>query len=179
MVRAWKLETVGTFLMTLLTACILDARVDHPGQPDPVETRLRTGDSASATLLKDAMRRSSTVRELATHIEASNLLVSVTVSNDPGKWRGNTRLVSSGGGFRRVAVRISVSLAPDDQIAVLGHELQHVCELADAPNVTDAQTMAQLFQRIGDPGNRAGDRYETAAAQTVERRVREEVWRVR
>jgi hypothetical protein len=51
---------------------------------------------------------------------------------------------------RRYA-RITVPLdVPAFRLAsLIGHELQHTVEVADAPSVVDPQTLAQWFGRIG------------------------------
>lgn len=48
-------------------------------------------------------------------------------------------------------------------VAILGHELQHAAEIAAAPWVHDAGTLARLYRRIGlRLGSNA---FDTAAAQ--------------
>ncbi len=177
MARAGRTLIVGVGLMTLLPTC-LKAQPAAAGTPGTVE-RLRPNGALAASLLAEARRRSATVRALADEIETTDLLVFLTLSNEPGKWRGGTHFASAGGSFRRLAIKINITLDRNEQIAVLGHELQHALEVARAPDVTDAATLRRLYERIGNPGNRLGDAYETAAAQGVEHRVREEIWRVR
>ena len=48
-------------------------------------------------------------------------------------------------------MRIQIALrgAPEDSIAVLGHELQHAVEVAEAIDVNDNGGLARLYQRIG------------------------------
>jgi len=68
---------------------------------------------------------------------------------------------------------------PDERIAVLAHELQHVVEVAGAPDVVDPDSMRRFFRRIGYLVNSTGNRYETRAAQQIEHRVRQEITRSR
>jgi hypothetical protein len=142
------------------------------GQRDP---RIRWTDVRAAGLLNDANRRSLTVRGLADKIEASDLLVYVFVRPDPGGWRGKTTVVSSGRPNRMLHAFINSGLERDEQIAVLGHELQHIWEIAQAPDVLDSDGMSQLFKRIGYQVSLVADTYETTAAEAVERLVRQEI----
>jgi hypothetical protein len=77
-------------------------------------------------------------------------------------------------------VRLNVfGRSRNEQISVLGHELQHVSEVAAAAGVDDVPGMRRLFERIGQQTDLAGKKYETAAAQAVEDLVRAEIRGVR
>ena len=82
-------------------------------------------------------------------------------------------LVSATAKARYVRVDIDVRLAPARRAEVLAHELYHALEIAAAPEVRDEAGMRALFTRIGWQD---GDRFETAAAQAVERWVRGDWW---
>ena len=58
-------------------------------------------------------------------------------------------------------------------VALLGHELQHAAEVADAPEVQTAEAFARFYRRIGVPTG-AG-RYDSLAAQSAGRIVRAEL----
>ena len=53
------------------------------------------------------------------------------------------------------------------------------CEIAAAPEVRDEAAIRRHFERIGDRTSWSRDSYETAAAVEIERRVLNEVQRVR
>jgi hypothetical protein len=55
--------------------------------------------------------------------------------------------------------------------AILGHELQHACEVANSA-ATDEDGIRELFQQ---KGHRAGDYFETRGAVEAERRVLREL----
>jgi hypothetical protein len=107
------------------------------------------------------------------------VIVFVVISPEPGVWRGDTRLTSEPGKPRMLRVTLNNDLAPDERIAVLAHELQHVVEIAGAPDVVDGDSMRRLFKRIEYLVNSTGNRYETRAAQQIEHRVRREITRSR
>jgi len=65
-------------------------------------------------------------------------------------------------------------------IALIGHELQHALEIAQAPTVRSHDDVIRLFQRIGfSPHCPQGlpDCYETDTARTVGDRIRTELQR--
>jgi hypothetical protein len=72
-------------------------------------------------------------------------------------------------------VRIQLALrgSPDESIALLGHELQHAIEIAEAPEVYDEPGLVKLYQRIGVRGGLHV--YDTLAAQEMGRAVRKEL----
>ncbi len=152
------------------------------GQTDPRDQRdprLRAPGPVPGDLLRNARRRSATVQGLCSAIEQSDVLVYVFVSRRAQTFRGETRLVPTGGTVRLLHVEIDSTLEPDERIAVLGHELQHVLEIAGAPEVIDLHGVRQLFARIGDRISFLTDSYETSAALEAERQVRQEIRRVR
>ena len=63
--------------------------------------------------------------------------------------------------------------SPTDLVGALGHELQHVSEIADAPDVKDEGGMRELFKRIGWRRGR-DDRWETREAIEMGRQAARE-----
>ena len=151
------------------------------GAPDPSapSSHLRAADPVSAALVAEGIRRSETLRQLSVEIEVSDVMAYIVLSPEPGPWRGATRFVSASQGMRMLVVTISLALDSDERLAVLGHELQHVREVAAASDVVDVAGMRRLFVRVGEQLSPTEDRYETRAAQAVERRIRAEVARNR
>jgi hypothetical protein len=146
---------------------------------DPDETRIRPMDEPSRTLLQQGLLRSATVRALAREIEASDVLVFMLVSHEPGNWRGETRFLTAAAGARMLQVKINGALELRDRLAMVGHELQHVLEVARAPGVVDQAGMLRLFEKLGHQRGPLSGRYETRAAQSIERQVRSEVTKTR
>jgi hypothetical protein len=153
-------------------------QVDASRREEPAVTRVRADDPVSAELLREGLRRSSTIRDLVAGIEATDLLVVLAKWHERAP-RGQMQVTSAGTGGRVAIVRVSLFLTQDERIAGLGHELQHVQEIAAAPGVTNGEAVARLFERIGHRTSWSEMRYETAAALAIEHRVREEIRRVR
>src|SRR5262249_2421148 len=73
---------------------------------------------------------------------------------------------------------LRIEIVPDgrtlEMVALLGHELAHAVEIADAPCVLDSASMAAFYMRVGEP--RADrTRFESAAARVAGERVRAEL----
>ena len=79
---------------------------------------------------------------------------------------GRLTFVSAVGGVRYVHVRVARLASADVQIALIGHELRHAVEIADAPGVIDGDSLAREYQRIGFLNARqiAGTSYDSDAA---------------
>lgn len=178
MATGWEPALCGLSLAVLLTGALEAKRAGEAGPGDQIEVRVRTNDIASASLLDEALRRSPTIRRLVAEIQTSDVMVMLALTDDRTV-RGRTQFGSAQDGVRMVITRISTFLIHDDRLAVLGHELQHVCEIAAAPEVRDDAAVRRLFTRIGDRTSWSRDSYETAAAVEIERRVLNEVQRVR
>lgn len=142
----------------------------HDGMP-----RLRGLDREARSLIAEASARSSTVRGLVARIEASDLIVLVhlrpTATKPP--YRGWLQLLGRRGGVRYVEIWIDREVRGAFRIALLGHELQHASELALATEVVDAESFARFYRHAGY--EHAPERFETGAAQAVERLVLRQV----
>ena len=56
---------------------------------------------------------------------------------------GTTRFMTSAGGYRYVRISLLRGLEATERAAILGHELQHACELADS-TANDVQAVLDL-----------------------------------
>jgi hypothetical protein len=140
--------------------------------------KLRVCDATLRAWLEEAQDRSATLAALVNEIEASDLVVHVTLDPRPTRLdlQGGTRLVGEAGPFRTVSVMLGRAGGRKAMLTLLAHELQHVVEIARAVDVRTQADLAGLYQRIG---SRAGswNRYETAEARRVQARVRAELGR--
>ena len=125
-------------------------------------------------LLADARAESAIVRDLLTRIADTDVIAFVQLDRARGIPRGATALLTAAADRRYLVVNINPDHDRATLIAVLGHELQHVLEVARNPHVRDEVSFRRFFQRIGqDPG--AVDHFETDQADLIGRQVWMEV----
>ncbi len=162
----WLFLVVLSLPLSLLIAVEASAQVrmtPRPLDPLAVET------------LDQALAGSPLVRDLVRQLEGSNLVVHIESSRHlPSGVSGTMRFVTSRGGYRYVRISLAVDGKPDARAAILGHELQHACEVA-ASDAYDIDAVRQLYQASGHQPTAGDDIFETKAAMMVERRVKAEL----
>lgn len=145
-------------------AAVLDAPSRH----------VRTTNNAMDALLRRGFRRSPSFAALVTHLQRSDVYVYIEeVPRLPGALEGRLMMQPLAHGHRYVRIQIALRGAREDSISLLGHELQHAAEVADAPDVRDQDGMTQLYERIGVRGGLHV--YDTVAAQAMGRTVLREL----
>ena len=128
----------------------------------------RPVDPVAAEAFAQALERSEIVRSLVATLEASNVIVHIESSRTmPAGIGGMTRFVTARGGYRYVRISFSAELWGRDRIAILAHELQHACEVAQS-SAADLASLRELFAKSG---RRAGPYFETQAAARTEKSV--------
>lgn len=181
--RCIRLAVVACGVMAWAGAPAAIAAAQEPGSQSgatagqPEVPHLRHADSTAATLLAEGRRRSATFRQLADAIQAADVLVFVETRPRLAS-AGSVVFAGSTGSTRILRVRVRTPGCTDPLVAVLGHELAHVMELAAAPEVTSEDTLAAHYERVGlrmSMTATAVRRYETTAAREVEGRIRDEL----
>ena len=165
-------------IVPLLLSAVLFAPAIEPFTEtallDAPTRRVRTTDHSVRKLLKRGYRQSSAFRAMVTRLQRSDVYVYVEeVPRLPGALEGRTMILPAAHGHRYVRIQIALRGSTEDAIALLGHELQHAVEIADAVEVTDEKGMEALYVRIGIRGG--AHIYDTLAAQEMGRRVRREL----
>ncbi len=145
-----------------------------PALRDP---RVRPEDPSAGRLVAEGIRRSYTIARLIDAVERSDVVVYLQVASPPqGSSTSQTRLIGSGpkGSRRYASVLIDVRLPPAERLEMLGHELQHVAEIAEARDVTDEDSLERFYERIGYSSGREHT-FETRRAMLVQLEVGEEL----
>jgi hypothetical protein len=171
----------GLCFTTLLVSFVLGqavfAKTEPKSKPVTVARSLRSlrcSDEFLLDMLDRGLSQSATLRDLESHLERSQVIVYMARSVLPTGLVGKTTLIGAGNGWRYLSLRVDSRVEPVDVLTVLGHELQHVVEIADAKEVVDQASLAALYRRIGvsssgaDIGSLA---FETAEALAMGRRV--------
>lgn len=134
------------------------------GQGRPFRTR--AADERSWHLVTTALSASPTVARQVAALEETDVIVVVQLCMVLPPAQGDIRILSAAGGVRHLRVRVTTAVATWEQVAVLGHELQHALEIAADAEVRDVETLERLFKRIGFRhwGRALGGGWETLAA---------------
>jgi hypothetical protein len=166
---------IGTELRAWALAVAAAIGSASPAGADAARRPILTGDDRAAGLARAAAAASPTVASLVEELGSGDVIVVVEVTREPFDALGDLRLQAVAGGVRYLRIRVKADLKRWEQIAMLGHELQHAREVAQAPDVRDEASLARLMRRIGREVYKG--RFETAAAIEVADRVRREIAR--
>ena len=135
---------------------------------------VRPLDASTRAAFRSGMKGSPLFRELVAQLEGSDLIVHVESDcTMQDRVQGKLLFVTAAGGVRYLRVRIGCAVSGIRQVAILGHELRHAVEVADAPWVVDESTMAEEYRRIGfqSRGDTDGSSFESRAAIDAGERI--------
>ena len=142
-------------------------------------SNVRASDNELVTLLGDGVKKSATLRTLTERLSKSEVIVYVrpdVLSRNANQ--GYLSFLSSSGGYRYLVVHLPVGQSKQQQVAMLGHELQHAVVIADAPSVVDSDTLRKEFERIGKVTLAANGRdfsFDSQAAADARQRILREL----
>jgi hypothetical protein len=156
-------------MIAMLIASVLLIQPAQPSVP-----RLRPTSDVARDLVVEAMSRSPTIKRLVRDLEASDLFVYVELKYDIGDAPAETAFLVANNAGRFLRVTVDARFEPRRRIELLGHELRHALEIAQAPGVRDVVGMRQLFNDIGWTLRRSLA-FETGAAVDAERQVSREL----
>ena len=140
----------------------------------PSVPRLRGASPRETAIIADLLARSPTARTLAASLSSVDVIVYVQIDTKLPRGHAATRFVTSTPSARFVRISLAPAGHADDLAALLAHELQHVIEIARAPDVIDSRGVRRLYHVIGNDRS-ATSAFETVAAQEVAREVRREL----
>jgi len=149
------------FLMATSSALTAQTFEDDP------RNHIRTTDKRLIRLLHDGMRASDTFRRMVHRIRKSDVIVYLECGGSGSRSvDGRLTFISAVAGARYVHIRVARLASADVQIALIGHELRHAVEIADAPSVVDGESLAREYERIGFLNGRqlANTSYDSTAA---------------
>jgi hypothetical protein len=145
----------------LLIVCTLAGSASLAAQGPHV----RALDAAAVIAFERGQRDSKRFRALVAELECTDVIVHiVTTLGLPSRVAGTTRFVAHLGGVRYLRVEISSAITPKMRVAILGHELQHACEVAHS-NADSAAAMSVLYESIGRRSDEVPEGFETKGAE--------------
>ena len=163
-----------------LAAALLLVAWASPARAERNGPFLRTEDRRLAAALMRGRDESPTFRAIVDRLDDSDLIVYVSRGSLRGQASASTQLLTATGGYRYVRVTLELDPDTDVGVAMLGHELRHALELADAPWVVDDGAVISLYEKIGYAScMRATPCYDTQDAVKAGRQVLAELRHVR
>lgn len=130
-------------------------------------------------LIDDAARRSPAIQEWIDRLQALDVTVYVRARTFAQiDLDGHIALVTTtSGGHRYLLIELACGRSELTQMTTLGHELFHAIEIAEEPSAVSADTLADLYSRIGrKTGDSRGQRtFETEAAAAAGLRARRQL----
>lgn len=156
----------------VLMALILAGAVSVGAEPVP---RLRGRSVRLAAVIQKATNRSATFAALVEQIDRSDGVVYVEEDECGHGVKACLADVRKAGPNRFLRVVVDARLSVVEQMAVIGHELQHAIEVLSDPAVTSNDAM--YFFYAGGRGWRSGSAFETRAALAAGDGVRAELRR--
>jgi hypothetical protein len=157
-----------------LAAGVAAAETPRPFVTDNPHRHVRPTSSLGRQLIETGVARSATFRRLIQRLETSDVIVYVGLQPGlPTGIGGVLEFMGVGGDVRYVRITLGSLDHRQTLVALLGHELQHAVEVADAPGVRTTTQFEALYRRIGQPAGR--NRYDSAAARFAGQTVRGEL----
>jgi hypothetical protein len=159
-----------------LVAALLLAAVATAHASPVAPSRVRPADAGADALIRAALQRSDTVKQLVAEIEASDLIVYVTEADDlRPDLHGALRFMGTGASpdrYLRIDIRPGNTASPTGlnvAIATLAHELMHALEVAAAQHVVDEASFTRFFREVA---HEIRDAFvDTHAAREIGKRV--------
>jgi hypothetical protein len=172
--KNYSVRVVRAAAALMLSTLAGSATAQEPMAPPP---HVR-GDRAMQRLIDDAAHRSPAIREWVDRLQELDVTVYVRARLlTQHDLDGRLALLSTAGGHRYLVIELACGRTDLVQMATLGHELFHALEIAEEPSVVSADTLADLYSRIGiKTGDSAGVRtFETEAAAAAGLRARRQL----
>jgi hypothetical protein len=163
--EAWGAADVGPTLVAPRVSWV-------PGADWPF-AQFRVAQPRARDLVRTAWERSQTIRDLLSRLESSDVITFFALSPFLQLPTGRTSFLGMAGPNRCLNLVLNERNSEDDLIALLGHELHHVIEVSEAPDVHDIAGYERLYQRIGSTWS--DGRFETRQAVEVWRQVRRDL----
>jgi hypothetical protein len=160
------------FCAGLITSNLTASKADLLESP---LRHVRTTNPHVQKLLETGLSRSPTFAALLARLNASDVIVYIEQTDSmPKTLDGRLLLMPLANQQRYLRIQIARRGDTNELIALLGHELRHAVEVADATDVRDEGALERLYKRIGAPST-GMHTYDTDAAQATGRRVRKEL----
>ena len=172
MLRTPALLIAATMIATAISGC--SGPLVRALQLPTSVSHIRTLQARVTAVLEDGVRGSATFRNLVGAIESSDIIVYIELAPyQSTQAKGGLRFISATAKHRFLLISLSFgpNYVPSQYmlIGLLGHELQHVLEVAQSPEVRTEDAFHELYERIGFFSRQ--NAYDTDAALEVGARI--------
>jgi hypothetical protein len=145
-----------------------------------VDPHVRILDARVRALVESATGLSPTLRQLIERLEHSDVVAYVRCDMETSSTAsGHLAFVGATAGLRYVMIQVRHLGSKQAQAALIGHELRHAVEVADAPKVIDVASFDAEYARIGFTSTRYAEHtlrsYETMDAVRAGEQIRNEL----
>ena len=166
------MQSALALVVALLTAHL---QAEGPQSPNP-HARLRPMHERVEMLIATGMDQSATFRQLVRRIERSDVIVYVEARHDMRAGVGGSmRFIARSATHRFLRIQLNAECSNHTLVALLGHELQHVVEVADHAEVRSPDDLREFYRSTGV---RTGpDTFDSEEARDVGYKVRAEIFR--
>jgi hypothetical protein len=170
----------STRVVLVLSLVLLATPTSSPAEtvPDVDRPHVRITEPWLRQLFAAGLSSSQTFRSLVERLEQSDVVVYLqTDMYGPPGVSGRLTFLSLVAGTRYVVVRLTPLRSPVQQLAMIGHELQHAVEVAERPEIVDSETMFREYMRFGYLNGASGTGFvvDTKAAMQAGARVTDEL----
>jgi hypothetical protein len=142
---------------------------------DTMGPRVRALDPRAREWIRIGTAQSPTFRALLARLAASDLILYVEIVDGIiGGSAGRLYFVTATPTVRYLRIEVVAQGNVREMVALVGHELQHAVEIANARRVRDRQALALLYLGM-DENALSRARFDSVAARVTEERVRNEV----
>ena len=151
-------------------------RPDEPPPPAPPHLRPESADARA--LAAELVARSPTAHALVDRLDRSDVVVYLRYrAFTSPTFDGRIALLSSTPQYRYLVIELPCIRWRATGLVMLAHELHHAVEIADAPWVVDARSLAAHYATIGWLAGRDAGRsqFETSGARETAVRVSREL----
>ena len=139
------------------------------------DAHVRGTDSRTRDWIWAGASGSETFRSLLARLAASDVIVYVmVVDRIQGGAEGQLYFVTATPTARYLRIELVADGSQAAMVALVGHELQHAVEIADAPQVRGRQSLAMLYLAMKENSFSGSHQFDSAAARSTETRVRRE-----
>jgi hypothetical protein len=166
-------RSIWTLALILLTLSVPARAAQH----DPLDPHIRAIESDLLADLAKGAAVSPTLQRLIDRLDSSDVVVYLMFDRAvTPNTAGRISLITAVPGRRYLRVSIDRRNVGCARLAILGHELQHAVEIADAPDAIDQESVASLYRAIGFKSETGrSDCFDSRLAIETGQQVRREV----